>query len=292
MARLSNRDVRALPEKERETTEGVSPATRRGMTGLRASFESAADTYEAARPSYPRELFDDLIELAGLTPPAVLLEIGCATGKATRRLAERGFRIVCVELGPRLAAQARANLAGLPVEVHVAPFEQWEGEGERYQLVFAANAWHWLDPAVGYGKAHRLLRSGGHLAFWDARHAFPVGFDPLFTEIQDVYDSIGEQWAGDWPPSPPELTPDQAPEIEATGLFDRIELRRYLWEARYTADEYIALLETFSGHLAMEPSKREHLYGEIRRRIAGRASPTVLRHWCSTLHVARRRPTG
>ncbi len=259
------------------------------MTDLRASFDSAADTYETARPSYPPALFDALIELAGLEPPATLLEIGCATGKATRPLAERGFRIVCVELGPRLAAQARANLAGLQVEVRVAPFEEWVPGPERYELVFAANAWHWVDPAVGYGKAHELLRPGGHLAFWDAVHAFPPGFDPFFTEIQDVYDSIGERWTGEWPPPAPDLIPDHAPELEATGLFDRVEVRRYLWETRYTVDEYIALLETFSGHLAMELSMRALLYAEIRERISRRANPTVLRHWSATLHVGRRR---
>jgi hypothetical protein len=31
---------------------------------LRSTFNMAADTYEAARPSYPRELLDDLVEIA------------------------------------------------------------------------------------------------------------------------------------------------------------------------------------------------------------------------------------
>ena len=33
---------------------------------LRASFDSSAESYEAARPDHPAELFDDLIVLAGL----------------------------------------------------------------------------------------------------------------------------------------------------------------------------------------------------------------------------------
>ena len=80
--------------------------------------------------------------------------------------------------GPKLAVQARRNLAGFPVEIEVSPFETWEGERESFDLVFAATAWHWIDPAVHNAKAHRLLRPGGHLAFWSARHAFPPGFDP------------------------------------------------------------------------------------------------------------------
>src|SRR5689334_11973297 len=90
---------------------------------LRQTFETAADLYDAARPEYPPELFEELISLAGLRPGAQLLEIGCATGKATRPLLERRFRVVCVELGEQLAGRARRNLAGFPVTIDVAPFE-------------------------------------------------------------------------------------------------------------------------------------------------------------------------
>jgi SAM-dependent methyltransferase len=255
---------------------------------LRTTFETAAERYDRARPAYPEQLFDDLVGLAGLAPPDRLLEVGCGTGKATRPLLERGFRVDCVELGPRLAAQARQNLAGLPCELHVAPFETWDHDPGSFALVYAATAWHWLDPELRFRRAHTLLRPGGHLAFWTARHAFPAGFDPFFTEIQQVYDELGESHEGEWPPPAPDEVPDDAAEIGGSGLFDRVRTRRYLWEARYTADRYVELLDTFSGHLAMEPEKREHLYSEVLRRLARRADGSVLRHWSAILHVARR----
>lgn len=257
---------------------------------LRDSFNTAADLYESARPSYPNELFDDLVELAELEPGSRLLEIGCATGKATRPLLERGFSVVCVELGAKLAAHARRNVAGLPVEIHVAPFESWEAEPESFDLVYAATAWHWLDPADRYRKAHRLLRPSGHLAVWAAQHAFPPGFDPFFTEIQQVYDAIGESHESEWPPAPPEEIPDGRDEIESSGLFDDFKVKRYVWETTYSAEEYIALLNTFSGHIAMDDRKREQLYREIRRRISRRQVPEIRRHWHAILHVARRAP--
>jgi protein-L-isoaspartate O-methyltransferase len=102
---------------------------------LRRTFDSSAALYEAARPDYPQELFDDLVALAELRHGDRLLEIGCATGKATRPLVARGFSVVCVELGEQLAERARCNLAGLPVEIHVAPFESWAGEPESFDLV-------------------------------------------------------------------------------------------------------------------------------------------------------------
>ena len=197
--------------------------------------------------------------------------------------------MVCVELGPQLAERARRNLAGLPVEIDVAPFEAWEGEPNSFNLVFAATAWHWLDPKIRYRKAHDLLRPGGHLAFWGALHAFPSGFDPFFSEIQEVYDELGESRPGDWPPPRPDEVRDHAAEIEASGLFERVDVRRYLWESSYTAEQYLALLSTFSGHIAMEPAKRERLYEEIRRRVGAREHPRILRHWHAILHVAKRR---
>lgn len=261
-------------------------------SGLRTTFESAADSYDAARPSYPKQLFDDLVELAELEPRARLLEIGCGTGKATRPLLERGFSVVCIELGAQLAERARANLAGMPVEIHVAPFEVWENQHEQFDLVYAATAWHWIDPAIRYRKAYELLQPTGHLAFWSAQHAFPADYDPFFAEIQEIYDAIGESRPGEWPPPPPDRIPDDVAAIEATGLFEGIHVRRYVWETPYSPEQYIALLDTFSGHIAMERPKRERLYGEIRQRIGRRTPPSVRRHWIAILHVARRKHAG
>jgi SAM-dependent methyltransferase len=255
---------------------------------LRRTFDTAARQYDAARPSYPDELFDDLVELAGLEPASRLLEVGCATGKATQALLERGFSVVCVELGAHLAEVARRRLGGHPVEIHVASFEEWQGEPGTFDLVYAATAWHWIDPAIRYRKAHELLQPDGHLAFWSAAHAFPAGFDPFFSEIQELYDAIGESYEGEWPPAPPHEVPDETAEIEAGGLFGDVVVRRYVWERDYTADEYISLLDTFSGHIAMEPAKRAHLYREIRYRLAQRPDGRVHRHWYAILHVARK----
>jgi SAM-dependent methyltransferase len=255
---------------------------------LSRTFDDAAETYETARPDYPDELFGDLVQLADLSPGEHLLEIGCATGKATRPLLERGFSIVCLEPGPRLAAHAAANLAGLPVEILVTPFESWDGSPGQFDLVYAATAWHWLDPATRYHRAHRLLRPGGHLAFWSALHAFPPNFDPFFSEIQNVYDEIGEGHEDGWLSAPPDRAPDQVGEIEASGLFEHVTVRRYVWERRYTAQEYIDLLNTFSGHISMNLEKRAYLYDQIRERIEARADPRVRRHWYAILHVACR----
>jgi SAM-dependent methyltransferase len=257
---------------------------------LRRTFDSVAERYQEARPEYPAELFDTLVEVAGLRVGDRLLEIGSASGKATLPLARRGFGITCVEPGPAMVAAARANLAGFAdVEVIEAAFETWEpSDGERFDLVFAATAWHWLNAEVRYQQAWRLLRPGGHLAIWSATHVVPENGDPIFAQLQHIYDQIGEGLPDDAvSPRPGEL-PDDRDEIERTGLFDAVAVRQFDWEVSYDADGYLRLLDTFSGHIAMQPWQRDRLYGEIRRRLAQRPDARLRRHWGAVLQVARR----
>lgn len=255
---------------------------------LREIFDEDAKLYDAARPGYPDELVNDLIALGGITPGDVLLEVGCGTGQLTVSLARRGFQIICVELGERLAALARQNLARFSdVEVETAVFETWDPVGRSFRMVVAATAWHWIDKDVGYAKAAELLEPGGSLAIITTEHVLPEDGDRFFREIQDVYEAIGEGDGSGGPPSP-DWVADLREEIEAAGLFADVEVRRYVWKQSYTADDYVAVLSTYSGHRAMEPSVREHLYREVRRRIDTRSDGRVTKHYLNVLHIARR----
>lgn len=225
-----------------------------------------------------------------MQPGDRLLEVGCATGKATLPLARLRFRITCVEPGPRLVAQARRNLAAFDqVDVVEDSFERWDiGDREPFDLVFAATAWHWLDPARRYRAAWQAMRAGGHLAFWNARHVFPIGGDPFFVDIEDVYEEIGSApGGGTRRPRPGELE-EQRDEIEGSGLFEVVDVRHFDWEQTYDAEGYLDLLATFSGHIAMEPWQRERLSTEIQRRLGQRPDGMLRRHWGCVFHAARR----
>jgi SAM-dependent methyltransferase len=263
---------------------------------LRNTFGAAATSYQRARPEYPQDLFDDLVKTTGLRQGAELLEIGCATGKATFPLARLGFRVTCVELSAALAAEARRNAPEVAdVEIEIGSFEGWEPRRRRFDLVFAANSWHWVDASQRYRKAWEVLRQHGHIAIWGASHVFPEGGDSFFFEIQSVYDEIGEglpvpepgSQSDDRYPRPGDL-PDLTSEIEESGLFETVSVNHYDWEQIYNAEDYIALLGTFSGHIAMQPWQRDRLFSEIRRRLKERPDGNLRRHWGTVLHVARR----
>ncbi len=258
---------------------------------LAATFDTAADLYQEARPDYPEPLFDRLVELTGLRRGDSVLEVGAGPGKATLPLARRGLRITAVEPGRALAERARENLRGLDVEVVQTRFEDWTGPWGTFDAVVAATSWHWVDPAVRYRLAAAALRPGGHLATWEAQHVFPAGGDPFFEELQEVYDAIGEALPDTT--TTPRPRPGQLPagtdDIEACGLFDVVAVEHVDWTVDYDADGYLRLLSTFSGHIAMSPQHRDHLFAEVRRRLALRPDGRLRRGWGAVLRVARRR---
>ncbi len=250
---------------------------------LRRSFDDAADAYARVRPGYPPALFDGLAELGGLSRDARVLEIGCGTGQATRDLARR-WRVVAVELGERLAAGARRELADLPdVEIVTADFDQW-ADPRTFDAVFAATAYHWLDPAHRATRCAARLRAAGALAIVTSWH--DVEGDAFWSQVQPFY----ARWSPPDVPTP--NMPDLPAELAACGAFENVTERAYPFAIRLDADDYLALLDTFSGHRIMDREPKRRLYAAIHDRISAQPGGTVERPYGCRLTVARRTDGG
>jgi SAM-dependent methyltransferase len=254
---------------------------------LRTTFEQVPELYERARPTYPDAVFEDIAALARLRKGARVLEIGCGTGQATVPLARRGYSILCVELGQGLAAAARRNLAAFPnVEVVHANFETWEPPDGGFDAIVAFTAFHWVDPALRYEKSARLLRDEGSLALVGTLHVRRPDGDTFWADVQEDYDTVVPS-DDNRPPPLPEEVEDLRAEIEGSERFEYVASRRYVWDQPYSADEYIALLDTYSGHRSLEEGKRKDLYDRIRRRIEARPGGRVTKTYLTMLNVAR-----
>ena len=75
-------------------------------------YDKIADQYDRHRPTYPDALIDRACEVAGLTPGARVLEVGCGTGQLARSLLARALRLTVVEPGEQLIARTRDQLDG------------------------------------------------------------------------------------------------------------------------------------------------------------------------------------
>jgi ubiquinone/menaquinone biosynthesis C-methylase UbiE len=123
-----------------------------------ASFDSAAERYESARPGYPAQA------VAWMVPEsaASVLDLGAGTGKLTESLVAPGRIVYAVDPSAEMLRVLARKLPEVDARL---------GSGERIPLpdasvdvVTIAQAWHWMDSDKAAAEIARVLRPGGLLS--------------------------------------------------------------------------------------------------------------------------------
>jgi SAM-dependent methyltransferase len=218
--------------------------------GRAESFGADARRYDRARPGYPAALLDALLA----DGPREALDVGCGTGIAARALQARGCRVLGVEPDPRMAAVAR----GHGVAVEEAAFEDWDDRGRRFDLVASGQAWHWVDPVRGAGRAAEVLRGGGRVGlFWNlgrpagaAAATLAATYARLEPGLERHAVLLGHH---------DDRLRGTAAALAATGRFAPPRIERWPWERPYTTAEWLDQLLTHSDHAALPADRRERL---------------------------------
>jgi hypothetical protein len=78
-------------------------------------------------------------------------------------------------------------------------------------------------------------------------------------------------------------------EIERTGLFGSVAVRRYPWDLEYDAAGYIRVLDTYSGHRSLESTARERFYQSIAHLIDTTYNGRITKGYLTMLYVAERK---
>lgn len=249
------------------------------------SFGIDARGYDSARPPYPQELVERLV--AGRRGTTVL-DVGCGTGIAARQLQRAGCVVLGIDPDERMAAYARRR--GL--EVEVTTFEAWEPDGRRFDLLTAAQSWHWIDPAVGVRKAAEVLHPGGRLAV----------FGHVFEPPEDIATAFGAAFRRAVPDSPFDTGGRTALEIyqaayagiagslEEAGVFERVEEWRFDWTRPYTRDEWLALLPTTGGLTRLPPETRAPILEAVGAAIDARGGSFTMDYVTLSVTGLRRTP--
>ena len=220
----------------------------------RLVFGEVAEDYARERPVYPDALLDDVAALGRRA-----LEVGAGTGKATAGLLARGVGVTALEPSPEMAAVGRRlNPSATWVE---SGLEDFESE-TRFDLIYAAQSWHWVDPERGFARAHALLAPGGWLAlFWnqadDGDRAQRRALDAVYARLAPELADSGHR-------------SDHAAGIRASGRFSEPEERTYRWSQVRSAESYVRLLGTHSNHRLLPDDRRAALQAAVRDAIGER----------------------
>lgn len=274
------------------------------MDTIGLSFDQVADTYDRVRPRYPDALFDDVATLTGARDGARVLEVGCGTGQATHGLLARGWDVHAVEPGAAMVDRARATFARRPFTVDLARFDDWDSQGARFDMLFSATAYHWVDPAVRWTRAAAVLRPGGAIALATNRTVAGGQFDEVYRASEDLharyapevdfglpepaskilaevdaarYD-IGALWSSAETKSGPGL---------AGELFSPPDIRSYEWMVSYDTADAVGLLSTYSPYLRVPPERRAPLLAGIADIVTRDFGGTVTRGYLAVLAVAK-----
>src|SRR5438093_11286213 len=119
-------------------------------------FSGLADAYARHRPSYPDETIRAVIARAGLGRSALLVDVGCGTGIASRLFAERGIPVLGVEPNSAMRRRAEATPcpAGPPPRYRDATAEATGLPDGAADCVVAAQSFHWFDGGAALREFH------------------------------------------------------------------------------------------------------------------------------------------
>jgi len=253
----------------------------------RLVFGEVAQEYDALRADYPADLVDFVVSYAGARPHR-LVEIGAGTGLATRAFARLGAPITCVEADPEMAAILAQHFAGNEmIDVVVGAFEDWTPPDGGVDLLYCAQAWHWIDPAVRMPLAADAVTAGGVLALFGHTYAFADG------DVEAALDAVYRATAPALVAGPPAraTAPAAYPEVSGSAFWTDPAAAVFSRVIPYPTDAYLRLLTTFSPHRMLPHVQRQALLDGIRAVIDARGG--VLRQRIdTTLYVARRTKTA
>ena len=223
-------------------------------------FDQMAEYYDRFRPNYPEGIIQALISSAGLSQGSKILEAGAGSGKATGQLAGRGYDITCVEPGPALCRVGQARFSGEPISFVAERFEDYKLTPEIFDLVFSAQAWHWVPQPEGVQLSARALKSGGYLGILYNYTLLPEGEGG--RELERICARYGMGQLSSIGSCEKRIL-DLTEQIAGSGLFAAPHVFREWWCKAYNAEEYYGLALTGNVFVQHDDAKKETARLEI-----------------------------
>lgn len=222
-------------------------------------FKDVISDYEIARPVYPIELFNDIVNFSMLKKDAKILEIGSGPGQATDFFVKNRYSITGLEIEEKQVQYLLQKYS----EFHnfnatCSSFEEYDGLKETYDLIFSATAFHWIKPEVGYPKAYNLLKKDGVMAvFWHMSSIIEPKTEMLI-EIRNIYRKLAPEFDDYLSLEEAEdLHNLRISEIQTNNLFDKPVSMVYRWDDEYTTERYLRLINSFSNFHDLDSDKKK-----------------------------------
>ncbi|MDD3192571.1 MAG: class I SAM-dependent methyltransferase [Oscillospiraceae bacterium] len=241
------------------------------INGLEWTFDTVASVYEKMRPGYVAELYQRIFDYVPISASSRAVEIGIGGGQATLPILQTGCAVTAVEYGEHFSQRCREKFKDFQnFSVITGKFEDVDFAPSTYDLIFSATAFHWVPEEIGYPKVFSMLKSGGAFAQF-ANHPYSdKGNPPLAKEINRLYAAHFYKFY-----NRPEETFVEYSEEDARRRAMRSEQYGFMDSCyalyhrtrTFSAKEYVALMGTYSDHIAMEEGIRTEFFSKVEEAI-------------------------
>jgi ubiquinone/menaquinone biosynthesis C-methylase UbiE len=251
----------------------------------RSVFDAAASEYDAARPSYPEALFDELEARTGPLAGRLVLDWGAGTGISARQLASRGARVVLLDIGEEMLRRARARDPQAPCVL--AHGSHMPARRDSADLTTFGQSFHWFERPAALAEIARVLRPGGYWAAWWNRPRERAA--EWFERYQDVLVACcpGYTWRGK---DDAELAPDWSDQaVRRAGRLESAGQVSVQWNRQVTAAQWMTDERSKSYFISLEPDVREDVLRQLAAIIGGQfPDGQLVVPYVTTLLVARK----
>lgn len=250
-------------------------------------FDQTAEYYDTFRPSYPKEIIDKIISATNINTCSKLLEIGAGSGKATTLFAPYGLNINCIEPGENLVRNGRIKFSEFDnVKFEVGRFEELDLQPKIYDVIFSAQAFHWIPQPIGYEKCAYALKDNGHLAlFWNMYITYDNELDNELLEISKKYGGFADFLSVDGCEKRIETI---VAGIKSSGYFNNPEVYRVEWSHKYTVDEYFGFVNTGNSFVQKSEEEKSNAYNDIKK-LADKHGGFIERPYLCVLYLATKK---
>jgi SAM-dependent methyltransferase len=161
------------------------------MSNSTRRFSSRVDNYIKYRPSYPPEVVALLASKCGLTPDALVADIGAGTGLLAELFLKNGNRVFGVEPNREMRAAGERLLADYSNYTSVDGTAEATTLGDlSMDIITAGQAFHWFDRTKSRAEFARILRPGGWVALvWNERRVDSTPFLEAYEQLLRTYSS-------------------------------------------------------------------------------------------------------
>jgi ubiquinone/menaquinone biosynthesis C-methylase UbiE len=202
-------------------------------------FDKIHRHYAKVRPTYPTAAYDEIAADLRAVPADLAVDIACGSGQSVDGLKRIARKIIGVDIGPNLLADARKRHPDVA-------FVQGSGEApgldpEIADLVTIATAFYWMDRSTVIGNVSSLLKPHGVFAVY--KYELPWLIDPRNSIVER---HLAEKWDKHRSPRLRKFDHDTPDLIAASRRFEKVRQCTIENRVRMSVPQYVDFMASTS----------------------------------------------